>query len=302
MGTPEIGVPSLKKLNEEHEIVMCITQPDRPKGRGKKLQSSPVKITAEELGIKVFQPEDINSKESLSIIKNEEIDVIIVIAYGQILSEEFLKIPKYCSINLHASLLPKYRGASPVQTAILMGEETTGITVMEIEKGLDSGAVLLQEEIAIEEKTSPELFCEMGEKGAILLSTVLKDFNKYYSERIPQEEAYATFCGKYTKEDGLIDWNESAREICCKIRGLQPFPVAYSTMNDETWKIYRAEVEKYDKEVPAGTIIEVGKDYILVKAGVDAIKILELQVPGKRKMATRDFLAGNKIEEGERFR
>lgn len=301
LGTADIAVPSLRKLSSEHDVALVITQPDRPKGRGKKLSPSPVKVLANELGLEVYQPENINSEASISVIEKIKPDLTVVIAYGQILSKAFLEIPKKTAVNLHASLLPKYRGASPVQTAVLSGESIVGVTVMEIEETLDSGDILSVFEIPVGDKNAEELLEEMAERGAELLSDTLKKFDTFYAERKPQDEKKATYCKKLTKEDGKILWGNSAAKIKAMIKGLQPFPIAHSTLNGQKWKFYDAKVKDGKSDKPSGTIIAVGAEGICVATGEGILQITTLQLPNKRKMTVKEFLAGNTISVGECF-
>lgn len=297
MGTPDFAVPSLRELCESRfEIPLVITQPDRKSGRGKKVKFSPVKEFALEKNINVFQPEDINSEESKKIISEVNPDVIIVVAYGMILKEDILNIPR-ATINVHASILPKYRGASPINAAILNGDEVSGVTIMEVEKGLDSGDILAVEEINIGDLNSEELTVKLSELGGELLVKVMRDFDNYYNNRKPQNHSLATYTGKITKDMGIIDWNKKSRQIVNQIRGLTPWPSAYTFYKGEQLKLYNALSVDKSKEGKPGEILEVNKEGILIRTGDGAILVKELQMPGKRKMTISDYLAGNKLDK-----
>ncbi|NLM06278.1 MAG: methionyl-tRNA formyltransferase [Tissierellia bacterium] len=297
MGTPEFSVPSLKKLYEAgFEIPLVITQPDRRSGRGKKVRFSPVKEFALKKGIDVYQPENINTEESKKIISEIKADIMIVVAFGMILKEDILKIPK-ATINVHASILPKYRGASPINAAIINGDEITGVTIMEVEKGLDSGDILAIEEVNIDGMNSEDLTVKLSEIGGNLLVKVMEDFDNYYRSKKPQDHEKATYTGKITKDMGNIDWSKSSKEILNLVRGLVPWPSAYSYYQGDQFKIHSAVSVDTTKEGQAGEILDISKEGIIIKTGDGAIKVNEFQMPGERKMTVSEYLVGNKLNK-----
>lgn len=297
MGTPEIASPVLEKLNEEFEISLVVTQVDKKKGRGKKLLPPPVKIKAEELGIPVYQPTNINEEESIKKLKEIEADLFVVIAYGQILKEEVLNIPKEC-INIHASILPKLRGAAPINWAIINGDKTSGVSIMKMERGLDSGDVALVKEINIENLNAQELENEISKLGATAIVEFIKKYEKNEIQFTPQNHEEATYAPKIDKKTGYIDFNKmSSKEIINLIRGLVPAPCASAVYKETRFKILDAKIidEIYNKE--AGTILDSNKK-LIVKTLDGAISIERLQFPGKKAMDIKSFLAGNSFEEG----
>lgn len=310
MGTPDFSVGALEALIEAgHEIVLAVTQPDRRRGRGKELSFSPVKEAALSHGISVYQPERLRGQEAVSLLKEQEADVFVVAAFGQILREEILTIPPYGCINIHASLLPKYRGAAPIQQAILDGEKETGITIMQMDAGMDTGDILYQESIAISpEETGGSLFQKLAGLGA---SCIVKTLPLLESGKITpcrQKEALASKVPKLTKEMGKIDWRRKAEEIERQIRGLNPWPGAYTSITvsggDRTGtqhqllKIWRAELaHAYSDRLP-GTVIAGREGELLVQTGSEALKIIELQQEGRKRMDAADFLHGFSLQAG----
>lgn len=304
MGTPEFAVPSLVSLHESgYTVDLVITQEDKPKGRGKKLQATPVKEKALELGFEVYQPKNVNSKESVEKIKALDPDFIVVVAYGQIIRKSILEIPKYDIINVHASLLPKYRGAAPINWSIIDGEKETGVTIMEIQEGLDTGDMILKESIAIEDEddaiTITEKLSKLG--GKMLPEAILGLVDGSLSKK-KQDDSLSSYASMMNKELGHIDWNKSAFEIRNLIRGLKPWPSAFTYLNDEIVKIHGAEVSDEDIEVPLGQIVRVDKEYIYIKCGQGLLKVFEIQFPNKKKMLVADYLKGNSIESGIVFK
>jgi methionyl-tRNA formyltransferase len=303
MGTPQAAVPTLERIIADgHEVVAVWTQPDRPSGRGNKLTFSPVKACALAHEIPVFQPEKVKTAETLKLFQSAKADVAVVVAYGRILPETFLKsFPKGC-INVHFSLLPKYRGAAPVNWAIVNGEKITGITTMNMDIGLDTGDILLQSETEIgEEETTIDLLQRLSLDGANLLSETLTRLDKIVPR--PQNHELHTLAPIMKKDDGKIDWNLSAVEITNRVRGFQPFPASYTFYQGKKltfWKckpIYEGQMTK-DK----GQIAEAKGDNLIVSSGKQTLlQIDELQIEGKRRMTTRDFLNGVKIQIGEHF-
>ena len=302
MGTPLAAVPSLQQILEDgHEIVAVYTQPDKPAGRGNNLRESEIKKIALENNLKIFQPTKIKTAEAAANFKSHNADLAVVVAYGRILPESFLNaFPKGC-VNVHFSLLPKYRGAAPVNWAIVNGETKTGITTMRMDAGLDTGDILLQSETAIgEDEDAMELMARLSFEGAKLLSATLKDLDKIEPQK--QNEAEASYAPILTKEDGKIFWSSRAATIANHIRGFQPFPTTFTVWQNKKLTIWKAEpIEfSYAAETADGTILEARKDDLIVACGADsALKISEVQIEGKNRMTTRDFLNGAKIETGE---
>lgn len=300
MGTPDFAVPSLDSIYKAgYNIKAVITQKDKKRGRGKKLQYTPVKQRALELGLEVFQPERINHSNIDEILKSLDLDFIVVVAYGQILKKKILDIPKYGSYNIHASLLPKYRGAAPINWAIIDGEEKTGVTIMEMAQGLDTGDIVLASEIAInKEDTTENIHHKLSELGSNLIVEALEKIYSGKSKTIPQDHSKSTYASMLNKEMGLIEWNKSGRDIVNLIRGLKPWPSAYTMYNDQTIKIHKASLIDENYQGAIGEIVNITKDSIYVKANDGTIKIEELQFPGKKKMKTSEYLKGNSVELG----
>ena len=299
MGTPEAAAKSLHRLIANgHEIVAVYTQPDRPAGRGKHFAASPVKEFALEHGFKVCQPLKIKTPEALEEFRSHKADLAVVVAYGRILPETFLNTFKYGALNVHFSLLPKYRGAAPVNWAIVSGETETGVTVMQMDAGLDTGAILCQRSTPIgPSETSVELMQRLGDLGAELISESLSQIHSL--KPIRQNDADATLAPIMKKEDGLIDWHRSATEIERRVRGFQPFPSSYTFHNGSRLTVWQAEpIDPSDGQ--PGEIVEATGDRLVVVCGQStALRILEIQPEGKRRMPTRDLLNGSKIEIGD---
>lgn len=301
MGTPEFAVPCLKTiLSQKHEVAAVVTQPDRAKGRGKKLAPPPVKVLAEEAGIPVYQPERIKTPEFTQILKDLKPDAIIVVAFGQILSQEILDIPPLGCINVHASLLPKYRGAAPINWCIINGEQVTGVTTMFMDKGLDTGDMIIKKETEIgENETAGELHDRLAELGASALAETLELLAKGTAPRIPQNDAEATYAPIMTKALGKIDWSKSACEIRNLIRGTYPWPGAFTTYNGKMFKIFHAEVCEQDRiNERWGIITKVEKDCIVASCGKGSLKILELQFENEKRMSAEAYLRGHEMSEG----
>ena len=302
MGTPAAAVSSLERiLRDGHEIRAVWTQPDRPAGRGNKLSASPVKEFALQNNLQIFQPTKIKTPEGLDLFQSHQADVAVVVAYGRILPETFLQAFPKGAINVHFSLLPKYRGAAPVNWAIAGGEEKTGVTTMKMDVGLDTGDILLQHETKIEKgENAIELMQKLSVLGADLLSETLAMFDELTAQ--PQNDADATFAPIMKKEDGLIDWTKKAREISSRVRGFQPFPTSFTKFQDKKMTVWKAEAmenEKWKTE-NVGEILEAKGDELIVSCGNQSVlKIQELQFEGKRRMSARDFLNGVKIQVGE---
>lgn len=303
MGTPQAAVPSLERiLADGHEVVAVYTQPDRPAGRGNKLTAPPVKEVALQHNLQVFQPVKIKTAEALELFKSHNADIAVVVAYGRILPLSFLTAFPKGAVNVHFSLLPKYRGAAPVNWAIVNGEEKTGVTTMKMDVGLDTGDILLVSETEIGEvETAVELMQRLSISGAELLSETLQKFDQLTPK--PQNHDEATFAPIMKKDDGKIDWNLSAKEIVNRIKGFQPFPTSFTIYNGNKLTIWNAEISEIERdEVSVGSIVYAVKDSLLVACGENSVlKINELQLQGKNRMKTRDFLNGVKLQIGEQL-
>jgi methionyl-tRNA formyltransferase len=301
MGTPDFAVPCLREIEKRHEVVAVFTQPDRPKGRGYKMVPPPVKEFAEAKGIPVYQPEKLKTPENAEILKNLNPDAIVVVAYGQLLSKEMLETPRLGCINVHGSILPKYRGASPIQWAIVMGEEVTGVSTMRMDEGLDTGDVIDVDEIAITGVMDASmLHDEMMERGASLIVKTLENLENGTATFSAQDDAGSSYAPLLKKDMGRIDWSKSASEIDCTIRGLNPWPVAFTSIGGEYIKIFKAEVlenESY-RDKSDGEVVSSAKEGVVVKTADGLISIKELQMSGKKRMDVQSFILGHKIEPG----
>lgn len=300
MGTPDFAVQPLKKICEAgHEVVGVYTQPDRQKGRGKKFLPSDVKVAAEELGLSVYQPEKLREESVVEELRNLNPDIIVVAAYGQILSEDVLNIPKYGCINIHASLLPKYRGASPIEASIINGDEKTGITIMYMAKGLDTGDIIDQADMEIGLHNTETLTEALSKIGADLVVKVMADIEAGTATRTAQNDEDSCYCGKLDKSMGIVDWNKSAAEIERLVRGLYPWPCVSMTLDGKNLKLIASEVvEVQDDTVPVGSVCEVTKKYFVIKCADKGLKIKKLQPEGKKPMDTVAFLNGYKVTVG----
>ena len=298
MGTPDFAVESLKKLVENHNVIAVISQPDKPKGRGKKLVNTPVKQTAIDYGINIiYQPEKIKDQDFIDELERLNADLFVVAAYGQILPEAILNIPKYGCINVHGSILPKYRGAAPIQWSIINGEEKTGVTIMYMEKGLDTGDMILKEEFAIEKTdTYKTLHDKMSVIGANTLIKAIDLIENNKANPIKQNDDEATYAPMITKQMGHINWDNTSKDIINLIRGINPSPMAYTIYKDEVFKILWAEeISGYNGSI--GEIADILKDGFVVKTKDSAIIIKEMQAKGGKKMNTSDYLRGHSIEK-----
>lgn len=300
MGTPDFAVGTLKSLiASAHEVTAVVTQPDKPKGRGKAMQFPPVKAVAVEAGIPVLQPRRVREPETVEAIRNIEADVIVVVAFGQIIPKEILAMKKYGCINVHASLLPKYRGAAPIQWAVIDGEKESGVTTMQMDEGLDTGDMLLKAVVPLEkDETGGSLFDKLSSTGAELLLETLAGLEDGTVVPEKQGESPTAYAKMLKKEMGLIDWTKSAGEIERLVRGLNPWPSAYSHLNGKTLKIWRAEAEERDSEKEPGTVVCISKEGFGVQTGKGILKIRELQLEGKKRMDAGAFLRGYQMEEG----
>lgn len=300
MGTPDFAVASLEALLREHEVLAVITQPDKPKGRGKKLAFSPVKEYALAHGLAVLQPERVKAPEFVEELRKYNAELIAVTAFGQILSEEILNMPEYGCINVHGSLLPKYRGAAPMQRAIIDGETVTGITTMFMAKGMDTGDMLLKTEVEITPEDNFEtLHDKMAAAGASLLLETIAGLESGMIQRIPQKEEDATYAPMIDKETGHISWEKGGQEIINLMRGLTPGPGAYTLYEGEPLKLFRAEAENGAfPDAEFGEIVEVTKQAFAVKCGDGVLWVRELQARGGKRMSADAYLRGHEMKEG----
>jgi methionyl-tRNA formyltransferase len=300
MGTPEFSVPSLQRLINEFGVSAVFTQPDRPKGRGKNLAMPPVKQLAVSYNIPVYQPLKLrNNEEMLEIIKSLKPDFIVVVAFGQILPKEILDIPKYGCINLHASLLPKYRGAAPINWCIIGGECKSGNTTMLMDVGLDTGDILLTEEMELTDTiTAGELHDILSSSGGELLVKTINGIVNNKIEPVKQENEFSSYASMLGKEMANINWEQSNVNIHNFIRGLNPWPIAYTHYEDKVMKIYKSRIINEGSNKKFGSIIEVSKEGLKVSTGSGVLLIEEIQFPGKKPLKVKDYIIGNKIDEG----
>lgn len=300
MGTPDFAVPTLEALiSAGHEITAVYTKPDEEQGRGKKIRFSPVKEAALSHNIPVYQPKSLKKAEQVEILRNIEADVIIVVAYGLILRKNVLEMKKYGCINVHASLLPSYRGAAPIQWAVINGEEKSGVTIMQMNEGLDTGDILSVREIPLDSKeTGDSLFEKLSRLGGPLLLETLEKLEKGEITPVPQGETDTMYAKMLTKEMGNLSFTEDAVTLERLIRGLNSWPSAYTRLDGKLLKIWEAEVVKGKENVAPGTVVEVTKRDFTIQCGSGALKVLSLQPEGKKRMDTDAFLRGNAVTEG----
>ena len=298
MGTPDFAAVSLKTLLEKgYNVAGVVSQPDKPKGRGMSVMPTPVKAVAMEYDIPTFQPDSLKNGELMPFLEEIDPDIIIVVAYGKILPEYVLNYPKYGCVNGHASILPEYRGAAPIQRAIIDGKKETGVTAMYMEKGLDTGNIILVEKIAIEDNDTAEtLHDKLAVVGAEVLIKTIERFKKGDFSSTKQEDDKATYAAMLTKAEGEIDWSKGAEEVYNLIRGMDSWPMAYTYYMGKRFVPYGCE--KVNESGNAGEIIEVSKDGITVACAEGAIKIKEVKFDGKKRMSVKDYLVGNKLEKG----
>jgi methionyl-tRNA formyltransferase len=302
LGTPEFAVPTLDALaSASHEILAVYTQPDRPKGRGGRLAVSPVKNAAIRLKLPVFQPERIRRPENVATLAGLHPDVIVVVGYGQIIPQSIIDIPRHGILNVHASLLPKYRGAAPIQWAVANGEPETGVTIMRIDAGLDTGDILLKWATPIHpNETTPELSSRLAAAGASLLIEALRDIEAGTAEYTPQNDAEASSAPILKKEDGRIDWSQQAQTIYNRLRGFTPWPGAYSTFRSRTLHVLRAAPHNTGGVSGAPGTLYPDKRRLFVACGRDtSLELLEVQLEGKKRMSVADFLNGHSLQPGE---
>ena len=299
MGTPEFAVPTLEALVKEHNVTAVVTQPDKPKGRGKKMMFSAVKEKALEYGLTVYQPEKVKDSDFVQVLKELAPDIMVVVAFGQILSEEILNIPKYGCINVHGSLLPEYRGAAPIQWSIIHGREYGGVTTMYMAKGLDSGDMILKAQEKIrDDDTYGSLYDRLSVIGADLLIKTLELIESGEAPRTPQNEAEATAAPMITREMERINWNDRADNIVNLIKGLNPQPVAHTLLKGEKLKIWFAEKEGNRYTGTPGEIVDVRKKDFVVMTADGAVAVKEVQDQGGKKMTTDAYMRGHAIDKG----
>ena len=304
MGTPDFAVAPLEAiLKAGHEVTAVVTQPDRQKGRGREVQYSPVKECALSYGIPVLQPLKIKEKDAVEELRKYPADIFVVAAFGQLLSEEILNMPRFGCINIHASLLPAYRGAAPIQWCVINGEEKTGVTIMQMAKGMDTGDILLQKEVVLDEKeTGGSLFDRLMETGAELIVEALPKIEAGELTPVVQKEELATYAGKITKDMGNIDFAKAAVTIERLIRGLNPWPSAFTHYKGKILKIWEADVVSEcvnaENQVP-GTVIAMDKESFTLATGEGALRIRSLQPEGKKRMSCAEFMRGYEVKVGE---
>jgi len=298
MGTPEFAVPSLRALIESaDDVIAVVAQPDKPKGRGRKLTPPPTKVLGEEYNIPVLQPERIRAQEFLEELKELNPDLICVTAYGKILPKDLLELPQYGCINVHASLLPKYRGAAPITWTIVRGEGETGVTTILMDEGMDTGSILLKREIQIQdEDDAGSLFAKLSTIGGELLLETIGQLKEGGLNPIQQDESQASYAPMLKKSDGEINWEKSALEIWNFIRGMNPWPGTFTRLGNKSLKIFSSSVVNYRGK--SGEVLESVSGTLIVACGEDALEILELQLEGGKRLDVKAFLSGRKIDKG----
>ena len=303
MGTPAFAVPILKALlRSEDQVVAVVTQPDKPAGRGKKLTPPPVKVLAQQHGLPVFQPEKIRDPAFYQVLKELKPDAIVVAAYGKILPKEVLEIPRYGCLNVHASLLPKFRGAAPINWAIISGERESGVTIMLMDEGMDTGDILLQEAVPIgPEETAGELHDCLAELGARLIVEAIRGLKEGNLLPRKQPEEGVSYAPMLRKEDGLLDFSRPAKELANLIRGLDPWPSAYTYFRQKLIKFFRPEVIPQETSAAPGEIVALEEDGLVIATGEGLLKIKEVQPAGKKRMSAAEFIRGYRPQKGERF-
>ncbi len=307
MGTPDFAVGTLQALinSEKYQVQAVFTQPDKPKGRGKAVQMTPVKEVAVQAGIPVYQPVKVREPQWIGVLKELQPDAIIVVAFGQIIPKEILELPRYGCINVHASLLPMYRGAAPIQWAVINGDRESGVTTMRMDTGVDTGDMIMKETVVLaENETGGSLFDKLSATGASLLIRTLEAIENGTAQYVKQpKESPTPYAAMLNKKDGAIDWTKDAKAIECLIRGLNPWPSAYTKYRGKTLKIWSAAVEQTQQEsqTQPGKAVEVTKTSLKIQTGNGLLSILELQPEGKKRMEIDAFLRGYPVESGEEF-
>ncbi len=302
-GTPAFAVPTLDALiNRGENICAVVTQPDRPVGRGQRVSQSPVHVHAAEAGLAVLQPEKVRSPDFINSMKALDPDVAVVVAYGQIIPRSLLDIPRHGFLNVHASLLPAYRGAAPINWALINGEPETGVTIMQLDEGMDTGDMLLKESVPVSPKdTALTLHDRLAELGARLMAQALDMLREGALTPVPQNDAEASYAPLLKKQDGRIDWTADAAQIHNRIRGMTPWPGCFTFLRGKRVKIHNAEPLQNVSPEPPGQILKAGPDSVLVTAGSGCLAIYELQLEGKKQMAAAEFVRGNRVVPGESF-
>lgn len=301
MGTPDFAVGCLQVMQEKTEVLMVVTQPDRPKGRGHKLTPSPVKVQAMEYGLPVWQPEKIKTADCVAKLKELNPDLIVVVAFGQILSQEVLDIPRLGCVNVHASLLPRYRGAAPIHWSIINGETETGVTTMLMDAGLDTGDMLLKSKVEISpDMTTEELHDKLAIMGSELLGQTVDGLAAGTLKGEKQDDSLSNYASMLTKETAHIDWQKPAQDIHNLVRGLNSWPVAWTMFGGKNCKVWRTRVRE-DKSGQPCEVVEIANKSFVVAAGQGAVEILEIQPPSKKRMPAGDFARGNGITLGALF-
>lgn len=300
MGTPDFAVPALHKLlNGPDQVVAVITQPDRPKGRGKKLSSPPVKLAAEQAGIPVLQPAKIRTEEFLDTLKGYSPDLIVVAAYGRILPRAILTLPPLGCVNIHGSLLPRHRGAAPIQWAIINGDSEAGVTIMQMDADMDTGDILLSAAIPLtDDETAGSLFDKLADLGGTTLAQALDLLRIDQLFPIEQNHNLATSSPPLSKEDGCLNWNKPALELHRLIRGLDPWPAAYSFIDGQRFRLFAPELVHRECERPAGTLILADQQGLLIATAKDCLRIKEIQPEGKKRMTVEAYLCGHPLKPG----
>lgn len=301
-GTPEFAAAALVALIEAgHDVALVLTQPDRPAGRGMKLTASPVKLVAQQHGLPVLQPATLKDADIQAQLSAINAEVMVVAAYGLLLPPAVLAIPRLGCLNIHASLLPRWRGAAPIQRAILAGDSETGITIMQMDQGLDTGGMLVRDSVSIlENDTAQTLHDKLAIQGAASIVLTLQRMERGALQAQPQDTDAATYAAKLSRAEGVMDWNKSAIELARSVRAFNPFPVAQAKFRGETWRIWEAGVVDRIEGVP-GEVLRVDKTGILVRCGAGALLLREIQKAGGKRLSASSFLAGNAIQPGDRF-
>ncbi len=305
MGTPDFSVPTLQSLiDSDHSVIAVVTQPDRPKGRGNRVVAPPIKVLAQQYAIPVLQPQRVKAPEVRQQLEELTPDAIVVVAYGQILPQPILDIPRLGCVNAHASLLPKYRGAAPFQWAIIRGETETGVTTMLMDKGMDTGDVLLQQSIPIEaEDTAATLHDRLAQVGADVLMRTLQGLEAGLLQPTPQNNDEATYAPLLKKHDGLVDWQKTAAEIANAVRGMSPWPGVYTHVQGNRVKLLKVQVEAaIETTAEAGTVVAIDQQQgPLIATGAGQLRILEIQPQNKKPMRCSDFCRGYRLQVGDRL-
>lgn len=300
MGTPDFAAVSLAALFDAgHEVLLAVTQPDKPKGRGHKMTPPPVKEYALEKGIEVYQPNSMRTEEAYEKLASYGADAFIVAAYGKILPQKILDLPKYGCLNVHASLLPKYRGAAPIQWSIANGETVTGVTIMQMDAGIDTGDMLLKtEEAILPEDTGETLHDKLAEAGGRVLLDALQQLEQGTLQAEKQDDGLSCYAPMLNKEVSKIDFAKSATEVTNLVRAMNPYPAAHTVYQGRRMRVFGAMAESCDKAAVCGEILQANTEGILVRCGDGAVKVTELQFDGKKRMPVREYLKGNTIETG----